>query len=247
MFIASFLMVTFATTAMHNSQLQLQNPTQQNEIPTLDNYSLMISARYPIIYASQSIHADIFNESNLQSTIKDPVISVNIMHNATPKKINTLTLPLKQFINCDTKSMVQLYSADFIKGKPIIINALCKANPKLYKKENEEITNNTFARQLNTYENEFYKNSMVFIADGDDEQAFESANILTTTTIYIPLSTDNFSFFEEKTILSHNPENGCPDRKALIKQITDEEIPHHQNWVTYLTNREYGNKLGKQQ
>jgi hypothetical protein len=237
MLIASFLMINCTTIAMHDS----------HNIPTLNNYSLMISA-YPksLMYCSPSVHTDIFTESNLQSTIKNPVVLVNIVDNATSKKIKTLPLPVKQLFNCDTKSMIQLYSTHRIKGEPVVINALCMANPKLYKTINNKITHNTFAQQLNTYANKFYEYPTNWTAKEDTVQTFEDAEIITITTTYTPLLTD-FSFFEEQKILSHNPKNGCPNKKALIKQIIDETIPHNQNRATYLKNREYGNRLGKRQ
>jgi hypothetical protein len=249
LFVISFLIITFTTTAMHN-QLQLQDPTKQNNIPTFNDYSLMLSERQPsLMYVSQSVHTDIFTESNLQSTIKNPVVLIKIIDNARPKKIKTLPLPVKQLLSCDTKSMVQLCSALYVTGEPVVINACCVANPKLYNKIDNKITNNTFAQQLNTYANEFYEYPAICTAEKDAEdtiQTLENTEIITITKTYTPLLAD-FSFFEEQKIFSHNPKNGCPNKKALIKQIIAEEIPHNQNWVTYLKKREYGNTLGKQQ
>jgi hypothetical protein len=259
LFVISFLIVTFTTTAMHDPQLQLHNPKKQ----ILGDYSLMISAyEKSLMYVSQSVHDDIFTESNLQSTIKNPVVLVNLINNnTTSKKIKVLTLPVKQLFNCDTQSMVQLYSALYVTGEPVVINACCVANPKLYNKIDNKITNNTFAQQLNTYANEFYADPMVCPAKKGAIQTFENADILTITTIARPPVTEDIPFafieeFEVQTIISHNPKNGCPNKKALMKQMINEEIPQHQNWVTYVKNRELGhlpqksrlrNKLGKRQ
>jgi hypothetical protein len=262
LFVISFLMINCTTIAMHNSQLQLEDSTKQNNMPTLNNYSLMISAyEKSLMYCSPSVHTDIFNESSLQSTIKNPVILVKIIDNVTPKKSKALLLPVKQLFNCDTKSMIQLYSAYRIKGEPVVINARCVANPKLYNTIDNKITNNTFAQQLNTYANEFYADPMVCPAKKGAIQTFENADILTITTIARPPVTEDIPFafieeFEVQTIISHNPKNGCPNKKALMKQMINEEIPQHQNWVTYVKNRELGhlpqksrlrNKLGKRQ
>jgi hypothetical protein len=243
LFVISFLIVTFTTTAMHDPQLQLHNPKKQ----ILGDYSLMISAyEKSLMYVSQSVHDDIFTESNLQSTIKNPVVLVNLINNnTTSKKIKVLTLPVKQLFNCDTQSMVQLYSALYVTGEPVVINACCVANPKLYNKIDNKITNNTFAQQLNTYANKFYEYPAICTAEEDTEQPFEDADILTITTEYIPLEETDLSFVLEVTTYSHNPKNGCPNEKALIKQIIDEKIPHNQNWVTYLKKREYDNKSRK--
>ena len=82
--IASFLMVTFTTTAMHNSQLQLHNPTPQNEIMAFD-CSLMISskARPPVTYMGKQTHNDILQRHNLSSTITDPVIWLDYYQQTT--------------------------------------------------------------------------------------------------------------------------------------------------------------------
>jgi hypothetical protein len=249
LFVISLLIITFTTTAMHNSQLlQLQNSTSQNELtvvdePTVVDCSFMLSSivRPQVRYMEQQIHDEIRQRHNLRSNITDPVIRFGISN--TPKDYPPyILLPLKNCIDLNDGDSLQIYDSgesDMYRGKPLLMNGICTKNSNLF--------GNSFCEQISNAENAFYSNQTPSCIDlRDSLQEFENAGIVTSritlTAVSLPIFWNNHMQLSPQTIreikLSPGP-NYMTNKKALIQSI------HNQNWATYLKNRECGNKWGK--
>src|SRR5579863_2332888 len=269
LFVISLLIITFTTTAMHESQLQLQNPTPQDELTVFD-CSFMISAIVwqPVTYAWQRTHNEILKRHHLLSKITDPVITLNINNGPEGYPLFIL-LPLKNCINLNDESSLQIYdsgkSARYV-GKPLLINGKCKKNP--------DLLGNNFCEQINNAENKFYQSPMPLYVDLRTDlltiqqlentrinngfnptlQEFENAGIIISTTtdreVRRPIFWNNryntgqwSTTIEQQITLSPGP-NSIKNRKDLIQSIIDEELPK-KNVFLSLMNREYDNKFKK--
>jgi hypothetical protein len=246
LFVISFLIITFTTTAMHDLQLQLQGSTPQDELTVFDcPFTISSMVRPPVRYVGKQMHNEIFQRHNLPSKITDPVIWFS-MSNAPKGYPPFILLPLKNCINFYDGDLLHIYDSGksgIYEGKPLLINGTCKKNPSLL--------GNNFCEQINNAENRFYDNPMLRYIDAQDSlKEFESAGIIADTitrpvTSLLNTNTGQLSIVREKKC-SPGP-NYMKNKKDLMQSIIYEEIPHNQNWVTYVKNREYGNKLGKRQ
>src|SRR5439155_1579474 len=85
------------------------------------------------------VHTAIFEHSNIQSTIKDPVIIFLVKQNST-KNQSYLPLPAKLFVNYTDNSVLHIHESDgsqLLKSQPIfkkytlLIAAMCTKNTLL--------------------------------------------------------------------------------------------------------------------
>jgi hypothetical protein len=235
-----------STNAMEYPQLQLETPKKQSATLRVD-CSIMIpdETEQLTAYAMKTVHAAIFKHSNVESTIKDPIILFHVQKNSAPNQFY-LPLPAKLFINCTDKSLLQIHETDgsqlfkshpIFQKKQLLINAVCKKNPKL--------DGNSFDEQFNNTMNEFYTDPGVPWVDEEHRHKLETAGIMTTINASIPV----LVFGQHgptvrlinRTTFAHGP-NGCPNEKVFIQSIIDEQMPTNKKIFNSLMNRQITGK-----
>lgn len=183
----------------------------------------------PTVYAMKAVHTAMLEHSNVQSTIKDPIMLFNVQKNSA-RNYFALPLPAKLFVNCTKGSVLSVYESDasqlykshpIFKKKHLLINAVCTKNPNL--------AGNSFAEQFTNSMNAFYANPGKPWIGEEHQGELETAGIITVNEI---LSTRMMwcPFGPRMQIIStfkfeHGP-NGCPTEKTLIQSIIDENLPY---------------------
>jgi hypothetical protein len=237
--IALILIACSSITAMERPQLQLENPKEQ--ITELLNCSIMIpdGIERCVMYATKASHDDSFNMTNVQSTIKDPMIGLFVQNNDLESDYWVMPFPAKLFVNCTDKSIVRIHSTDHL--GLIKLTAICTKNPKL--------KGNNFAEQFNNAMNHFYENPKQPLGDKKDWDELINAGIITKqidlARIEFRTAFVHINELGTVTTFNHGP-NGCPNEKVLIKSIIDEKTEPHDNIKKFLSNREIGIRRQRQ-
>lgn len=228
---ALFYLTFHSASAMEYPQLQLENPQKDQLISV--NCDVMLHAqtqpnigeKNPIKYATKNYHNRIFQVHNLQSSIKDPVLQLDVIYKSETRWIH---LPLKYCMNLNDNSMLQIIDLNphfpDLHKKTILINATCKKNP--------ELPGNTFAQQINLFTKQFYIRPGKLIQRGrcelsyayQEETLIEAKIIKHSTLLY-------------RDEIRHG-KNGCSNAKKLEQSAIEEKIPQKISYVKTLRQRE---------
>lgn len=255
---------------MEHPQLQLE--TQKKQLVKYVDCSIMIPEKRNqlVAYCVQTVHAAIFEHSNLQSNIKDPIIYLHVQMYAENKptdKTFYVPLPAKLFFNRINEPILHLRETDgsklfkshsVFKKTWLEITATCIKNPKL--------EGNSFAEQFNNAMNKFYEDPGTPWVDMEHKDELEDTGIIRKTAVVqiprIVLSPHGPLFAYIECILFEHGPNGCPDEKTFIQSIIDEkivplrspliltasekEVPiTHKSYFRSLRNRELTGSFGK--
>ncbi len=227
-YIASLIIIAcHSIFGMEHPQLQLE--TQKKQLVKHVDCSIMIpeNTEQLVTYGMQTVHTAIFEHSNLQSNITDPIILLQIQNRSAHNNFY-VPLPAKLFINCTDGSILHLHETDgsklfkshpVFKKIPLKITATCTKNPNL--------KGNSFAEQFNNIMNEFYEDPGLPWVDAEHEFELDAAGIITRTNILIPHIIHGphgpaFACAQYIT-LKHGP-NGCPNNETFMQAYFQETI-----------------------
>lgn len=224
-------------------QQQLQAKAQAKGVDLIyyamitDPLEFLPKLNYPVKYATSSIHTKL----NLPSTIKDPVVTFNIvddLHNPSAVKLRKVFL-LKHTFNLNDGSTIahvkrtgaELYPHNSsLKDKQFLIEIVCAKNPKL--------EGNSFAKQRYFAKQDFYKEPSTWIDEKDTQQQLIDAGIIKKTGTTSAISQMNNNPIQCKTfdIFGHGP-NGIANDEQLRQSIIDEKIPKNRSIFKSLEKR----------
>ena len=242
--IAILYMTNLATIAMEQPknypQLRLQAPAEKIQVTyygmlTNDKHAPVINN--PIKYATHSVHTDL----NLPSTINDPVATFKIVDDLSNVKFKKV-MPLKHCFNLNDGSVLttvkrngsQLYPNNpSLKDKQFLVKIVCAKNPIL--------TDNSFALQRNTAQNQFYEDpsASIWVDKKDNIRELVKAGIvkLKSTEYIMTQSNNEGQEYKKLDIFGHGP-NGCSNKEALIEAIIDETMPVNKSYFKSLMRRQ---------
>lgn len=217
------IQISITTIAMEQ-ELQLQ-PAKKKLIKHV-NCSIMIpyGTTQSVAYAIKTVHAAIFEHSNLQSTMKDPIVLMNVQNNSSSNSFY-LPLPAKLFINCTDGSLLQLHEADgsklfkshpVFKKIPLHITAICTKNPNL--------KGDNFAEQFNNAMNQFYNNPGKSWKDEKYKDELEMAGIMTESIPKPCIMLGPYGPFVVYASISQHGPNGCPNKETFIESYLKDII-----------------------
>jgi hypothetical protein len=220
-----------SVSGMEHPQLQLES--QKKQLVKYVTCSIMIPKVTDdlIVYGMKTVHDAIFEHSNLQSNIKDPIIHLHVQMHVQNKPTHNnfyVPLPAKLFINCTDKSILHLHETDgsklfkshpVFKKIPLKITATCIKNPNL--------KGNSFAEQFNNAMNEFYEDPGIPWVDAEHEFELDAAGIIKSSAVYIPQIVlgpyGPLLAYIQHITFEHGP-NGCPNNEIFMQAYFQETI-----------------------